>query len=282
LQIKARKDSKLANVSYSLKRLVVFLTAIVILSISTLYIFDLFIAKPINLPMFTAQAFRITIILIFWLTAILILRRVKPLMTLRIGNQAATIIDYVVLAIAILVMTFGILNILGVSPTELLAGAGIISITAGLVISTFVGSLLSGFLVFTTYQFKVGDTVMVNNIPARVTEMTALVMRIQTDVGQVSIPNSAIASGAVIVTSVRKYDEPLKTGRLHYAVGDRVITSFMNEQGIIKEVTLLQTVVQLNSGKEITFLNNSVLSGSVSIAKITDGLNQTKEKIVPS
>ncbi|MGA2523747.1 MAG: hypothetical protein ABSF65_06290, partial [Candidatus Bathyarchaeia archaeon] len=93
----------MANVSYSLKRLVVFLTAIVILSISTLYIFDLFIAKPINLPMFTAQAFRITIILIFWLTAILILRRVKPLMTLRIGNQAATIIDYVVLAIAILV-----------------------------------------------------------------------------------------------------------------------------------------------------------------------------------
>jgi small-conductance mechanosensitive channel len=268
----------LAKGSFSLKRLVVFLIAIVILSISTLYIFDLFIAKPINLPMFIAQALRITIILVFWLTAILFLRHIKPLMAPRIGNQAATIIQYVMLAIAVLVMTFGILNTLGVSPTELLTGAGIISITVGLVISTFVGNLLSGFLVFTTYQFKVGDPVMVNNIPAKVTEMTALVTRIQTDVGQVSIPNSAIASGAIIVTSVRKYDEPLKTGRLHYAVGDRVITSFMNEQGIIKEVTLLQTVVNLDSGKEITYLNNSILSGAVVIAKIIDKLNQTKEK----
>ena len=120
------------------------------------------------------------------------------------GNQASTIVQYVMLAIAILIMTFGILNILQVSATDLLAGAGIISITVGLVISTFVGSLLSGFLVFTTYQFKVGEDVIVNNIPGKVTEMTALVMRIQTDVGQVTIPNSAIASGGVIITVVRK------------------------------------------------------------------------------
>jgi small-conductance mechanosensitive channel len=268
----------LANVSHSLKRLIVFLTAIVILSISTIYVFDLFIAAPINLPTFTAQAFRITIILVFWLTAIIILRRLKPLITPRIGNQAATILQYVVLAIAILVMTFGILNTLGVSPTELLTGAGIISITAGLVISTFVGSLLSGFLVFTTYQFKEGDDVMVNSIPGKVTEMTALVMRIQTDMGQVTIPNSAIASGGIIVTAVRKYAEPLKEGRLHYAVGDRVMTSYLNEEGTVKEVTLYQTVMLLDSGKEITFLNNSVLSGSVAVAKITQTPNQTKEK----
>jgi hypothetical protein len=41
----------------------------------------------------------------------------------------------------------------------------------------------------------------------------------------------------------------------------------MNEQGIIKSVTLYQTIVLLDSGKEITFLNNSVLSGTVAIAK---------------
>jgi hypothetical protein len=52
----------------------------------------------------------------------------------------------------------------------------------------------------------------------------------------------------------------------------------MNEQGIVKEVTLLQTVVLLDSGKEITFLNNIVLSGSVSIAKITQPPNQTERK----
>ena len=101
-------------------------------------------------------------------------------------------------------------------------------------------------------------------------------MRIQTDVGQITIPNSAIASGGVIITVIRKFREPLKTGRLHYAVGDRVMTSFMNEQGTVKELTPMQTVIHLDSGKEITLLNNSILSGAISIAKITETPNVKK------
>ncbi len=239
-----------------------------VLAISTIYIFDLFVAAPINLPMFVVQAFRIIIIMAFWLTAILLLRRAKPLMTPHVGIQAATILQFAMLAIAVLVMTFGVLNTLGVSPQTLLTSAGIISVTVGLVISTFVGGILSGALVFTTYQFKIGDDVMVNNIPGRVTDMTALVMRIRTDVGQISIPNSAIASGGVIITTVHKF-EGTQENRLHYTEGDRVITSYMNEQGAIKEITAFHTTVLLDSGKEITFLNNSVLSGAVAIAKIT-------------
>ena len=69
---------------------------------------------------------------------------------------------------------------------------------------------------------------MVNNIPGRVIDMTALVMRIRTDVGQISIPNSAIVSGAVIITTIHKF-EGTQENRLHYIVGDRVITSYINE-----------------------------------------------------
>ena len=256
------------RIIYSLKRLIDFLTFIVILAFSTIYIFDLFVAAPINLPMFMVESFRIIIILAFWLTAILLLRRAKPLLTPHIGIQAATIIQFAMLAVAVLFMTFGVLNTLGVSPQTLLTSAGIISVTVGLIISTFVGGILSGALVFTTYQFKIGEDVMVNNIPGRVIDMTALVMRIRTDVGQISIPNSAIASGAVIITTVHKF-EGTQENRLHYIAGDRVITSYMNEQGTIKELTALHTTVLLDSGKEITFLNNSVLSGAVAIAKIT-------------
>ena len=262
----------------SLQRLALYLIITLALTIVTLFVFHQFIAKPISLSKLIAQAVEIIISIVFWAAAIVIIRRFKSRMSQRMGSQAATIIQYVMLTLAILIMTFGILNILQVSATDLLTGAGIISITVGLVISTFVGSLLSGFLVFTTYQFKEGDDVMVNSIPGKVTEMTALVMRIQTDMGQVTIPNSAIASGGIIVTAVRKYDVPLKEGRLHYAVGDRVMTSYMNEQGIVKEVTLYHTVVLLDSGKEITFINSSVLSGSVAIAKITQEPNQRKEK----
>jgi small-conductance mechanosensitive channel len=271
----------LPTIIHSIERLIGFLVFIVILAISTIYIFDLFVAAPIELPMFFRQSARIGFILFFGLTAILLLRRSKPLLTPHIGGQAATILQFGFLALAVIAMAFGILGVLGVSPQTLLTSAGIISITAGLIISTFVGSILSGALVFTTYQFKVGDDVMVNNIPGRVTDMTTLVMRITTDVGQISIPNSAIASGAVIITTVHKF-EGTQENRLHYTVDDRVITSYLNEQGTVKELTPLHTTVLLDSGKQITFLNNSVLSGAVAVAKIVQASTQTEEKPSPT
>ncbi len=266
----------MARVIPSLQRLVFYLIITLVLTIGTLYVFHQFIAEPISLSKLFEQAVNVIIILGFGLAAIAIIRRFKPIMAQRMGSQAATIIQYVMFAIAILIMMFGILSIIQVSATDLLASAGIISITAGLVISTFVGSLLSGFLVFTNYKFKVGDNIIVNNIPGKVTEMTALIMRIQTDVGQVTIPNSAIASGGVIITAIGDYKS--KESRFHYKVGDRVVTPFMNEQGIIKEITPYHTVINLDSGKEITYLNNSIVSGAVVIAKITSAPSQTEKK----
>jgi small-conductance mechanosensitive channel len=259
---------KMGQVIQSLKRLVFYLLILLVISMTTVTIFALFIDTHVSLPTLINQTLKIAVAIGFSSAAILIVRHFKPSMTQRIGNQATTILQYVLFAISILVMSFAILNILRVSASALLTGAGIISITAGLVISTFVGSLLSGLLVFANYKFKIGEDVMLNNIPGKVTEMTALVMRIQTDVGQVTIPNSAIASGGVIITTVGKY-ERLEQGRLPYTAGDRVITSYANEQGMVKQITAFHTVVELDSGKQITFLNNSVLSGGVSIAKVT-------------
>lgn len=263
---------ELASFVDSFKKFTIFLTFLVIVGISTIYIFDVFVAAPITLPLFLTQALRIILILGFWLTIILLLRQAKPFMTARIGNQAATVLQFSLGAIAVIVMSFGVLHTLGVSPETLLTGAGILSITIGLIISTFVGGILAGALVFTTHQFKVGDTVIVNNIPGKVTDITALVTKIRTDVGQMSIPNSAIASGVVIITAIHKY-EAKSQSRLPYSVGDRVVTSYMNEEGIVKELTPLHTTILLDSGKELTFLNNSILSGTVAIAKIT----QTKK-----
>jgi small-conductance mechanosensitive channel len=171
-------------------------------------------------------------------------------------------------------MSFGVLHTLGVSPESLLVGAGIATITIGLIISTFVSGILAGALVFLTHSFRVGDDVLVGNVPGRIVDMTALVTKIRTDVGQMSLPNSAIASGAVIVITINKH-ETRSLSRLPYAIGDRVITTYMNEEGVVKELTPLHTVIALDSGKELTYLNNSVLTGAVAVAKIA----QTKAKI---
>ena len=60
-----------------------------------------------------------------------------------------------------------------------------------------------------------------------------------------------------------------------------MITTYMNEEGLVKELTPLHTTILLDSGKELTFLNNSVLSGAVAIARVTQTKypqTQTKEK----
>lgn len=261
----------MAEPSGSFKRFVIILTFLIALGISAIYVFDLFVAIPINLPVFLRQAFRVALILGFWLTILMLLRRARPLMTQRIGAQATMVIQYFMGAMSVLIMSFGVLQTLGVSPETLLTGAGIISITVGLIVSTFIGGILGGALVFTSHQFRVGDTVLVNNIPGRVTDMTALVTRIRTDVGQISIPNSAIASGTVIITAVQKYETVAKSqSRLPYSQGDRVVTTLMNEQGLVKELTPLHTTILLDSGKELTILNNSILSGAVAVAKLTN------------
>jgi small-conductance mechanosensitive channel len=271
---------KLAGLVDSFKRFTILLTFLIILGFSTIYIYDLFVAATINLPIFLTQVFRIILILGFGLTIILLLRQAKPFMTKRIGNQASTVLQFSIGAISVLVVSFGVLHTIGVSPETLLTSAGILSITIGLIISTFVGSILAGALVFTTHRFRAGDTVLVNNIPGKVIDMTALVTIIRTDVGQMSIPNSAIASGTVIITAVHKY-EAKSESRLPYSVGDRVVTTYMNGKGIVKELTPLHTTILLDSERELTFLNNSILAGTVAIAKITQTQKtpiQTTEK----
>ena len=251
----------------SFKRLAIFMTFIVILGVSIIYFYDLFISVTINLPVFLIQAFRIIIILGFWLSIILLLRYAKSFMTERLGNQTATILQFSIGAISVLVMSFGVLHTLGVSPVTLLTGAGIASVTIGLIISTFVGGILAGALVFTTHRFRVGDSVIINNIPGKILDINALVTVVRTDVGQMSIPNSAIASGSVLITAIQKYEEKTES-RLPYVIGDRVVTTYMSGDGTVKELTPFHTIILLDSGKELTFLNSSILSGTVAIAKI--------------
>jgi small-conductance mechanosensitive channel len=261
----------LLNILSSVKRFSLIVILLIISAVGTLLLFDLFIQTPINLPNFIDQSIRVIVIVGFWLIILTVIRRSKKVLTHTFGDQPTTMIQIFLGSIAVLVMVFALLNELGVSPNSLLVGAGIASITIGLIISTFVGGVLSGALVFATQKFKVGDSVMVNNIPGKIIALTALATRVRTDFGQITIPNGAIASGAFVITILHPY-EISSQSRLPYSKGDRVVTTYMQGEGSVKEITSLHTVILLDSGKELTLQNNSILSGSVAVAKITQRL----------
>jgi small-conductance mechanosensitive channel len=252
-----------------MKKLFAFVIFTVVIAAVTILFVNFFIAGPMNLSDSLKLLGNVSLVVAFTLMALYGLVRIKLLLEPHVGIQAATILQYVSVAVTVGVAFFVVLSFFpGVSASALLTSAGIITVTVGLIISTFVGGLLSGALVFTTYKYKIGDDVMVNNMPGKVSDMSALVMRIRTDMGQITIPNSAIASGGVILTAVLPPQECMET-RLPYRTGDRVLTSFKNEEGIVKEVTGYHTVIRLDSGRELTFINNSIFTGAVVVVKVT-------------
>ena len=90
----------------SFKRFTILLTFLIIAGVSTIYIFDLFVVSPINPPVFLTQAFSIIILLAFWLAIILVLRQVKPLIIKQAGTQVATVIQFLIDALAVIVLIF--------------------------------------------------------------------------------------------------------------------------------------------------------------------------------
>ena len=254
----------------SFKRFILIQLIIVILTFVCVYLFDQLFAGQTGLTGVLRQVGRILIVVAFGSVAIVVIRRSKPLLSKHVGIHAATVFQNLLILAACIIMIFAFLHILQVSPSSLLIGGGIVSIVFGLVISTSVGNLLAGTFVLMTHPYKVGDTVLINNIPCKVEEITSLVTKVKNDSGgRIAIPNTAIMQGSVIVTDFGEYDIGM-VSRLPYAKGDRVFTTYLNQEGVVIELTPFHTRILLDSGKELTFQNTSVLLGNVAVARIRD------------
>jgi len=267
------RRNRTSQLAYSLKRFFTILIILAIVTLSVVFAFDQFIAKPLGLPTLLSQTYRILIRIILGLLIIFFIRRSNSLVTKRFGVQIATIFQFFMVLAVVIVEIFTILDVFQVSGTTLLVSGGIVTVVIGLVISTFVGNILAGALVLVTHSFRVGDTVLVNSVPGTIVAITAMTTQIKNDLGgQINIPNTAIAQGTIIITKIQP-NATLTQGRLPYSVGDRIYTTYMNTEGIVSELDTLRTKIQLDSGMELTFLNNTVITGAVAVAKITPANN---------
>jgi small-conductance mechanosensitive channel len=188
----------------SFKRFVFVLVLLVVGTIVTVFVFDHLIAAPIELSKSLTQTIRTGIVLIFGASIVIFIRHSKSLISRRIGDQPATVFQFFMVLVAVIAMVFATLRIFTVlEPTTLLLSGSVVSIVIGLVLSVFVGNILAGTLVFMTHAYRVGDDVIVNNVPGKIVEITNLVTRIRNDVGgMIVIPNTALAQGGVIITKV--------------------------------------------------------------------------------
>lgn len=256
--------------------LIVFLLLASMILVSV-FLFDELVAPKIIPNLIFLQTLRVIIVLATMAIAVFIVRRVKKLIFGKRTN-AANFFEFAMMALIFILSAFQLLHIFHVDTNTLLISGGIISITVGLIVSTFVGDTLAGMLVFLLNLYHVGDMVLVNNIPCKVEEMSALVTRFRNAAGgMLSVPNTAISQGGVIVTRFPDQQDGSTLNRLPYVKGDRIYTTYMNAEGVVEELDSIHTLIKLDSGMELSFLNNSVLMGSIAVARIVIDKNPEKK-----
>jgi small-conductance mechanosensitive channel len=268
----------LANALASVKKFITITVLLIVCTSAAIFLFEQQVAEPVKLSTLLRQSIDTAIVIIAGSLTIFLIRRFRNVMVKRIGPQLATIFELLMMLIAIVITLFTVLDIFQVSATALLLGGGIVTLVIGLIVSNLVGSTFAGTMILISNAFKVGDNVLVNNVPGRIEEITTMFTRIRNDMGgMIIIPNTALISGSIIVTKL-PHDDSAPGSRLPYTLGDRVYTTYLNENGTVKEITPLQTRILLDSGKTITFLNTSVMTGMVAIAKIDETRTTSESK----
>ena len=268
----------LTNTGRSYESILMVFLILASMTFVSVFVFDKLVAPNISLNIIFLQTIRVLIVLVIAFTAVFIIRRMKKRISNRTGSQAASFFEFIMIALLFTVSVFSLMHIFNVDTSTLLIRGGIISLTVGLIVSTFVGNTLAGMLVQLLSLYHVGDTVLVNSVPCRVEEMSAFVTRFRNDAGGIlSIPNTAISQGGVIVTRFSDLEKGVTVNRLPYAKGDRVYTTYLNAEGVVDGLDSIHTRIKLDSGRELFFLNNSILTGSIAVAKITGDTEKEKK-----
>jgi len=178
------------------------------------------------------------------------------------------ILNFLIIIIVALFIFLAILNTLQVPPTTLLIGGGILSVVIGIGVSTLFGNIITGALMLTTFPFRVGDSVIVGNVPGRILEITTFYTKVLNDSGsETVVPNAAVIQGSVPVTRLSA-DGSAPASRLDYSVGDRIYTNYIGGEGTVTGITPFHTKVHLDSGRDATIPNNGIFSGNIQIAKV--------------
>jgi small-conductance mechanosensitive channel len=262
----------LASIPSPVVKFFIYVILLVIGFLVTMFLFDQLIAKPADLQIMVRQSVRVAMIAASGSIIIVLIRRLEPRLRVHANPHAATIFSFFMILVTILVAFFAMLDTFQVSADTLLIGGGIVTIVIGLVISTVVGNIFAGALMLATSPFRVGDSVLVNNIPGKVEEVTSLFTRIRNDSGgETLIPNSALIQGAVIVTKIPPGSSIPHS--LPYSLGDRIYTTYIGGEGTVTEIASFYTKILLDPGMEVTIPNNSVLAGSIQVARVRDNLD---------
>ncbi len=257
----------MASASTHFRRFVLIVIAIGAVAYVIDFVFGALISSEatfLGLQFSTRQVVQSSIVAIAGILVVLFIRRFTRQLRHLVGPYPASVFSYVLMVLDFFVVIISVLEILNVPANSLLLGGSFGAIIVGLAVSTLFGNIFSGALMLFAKPVAVGDEVLINSMPGRIEEISTLFTKIANESGtQTILPNSALLSGAVTLTKV-------SVGRtssgLPFKPGDKIYTSYVGGEGVVKGIGSLYTDVTLVGGRDVKIPNVGILNGSISIA----------------
>jgi small-conductance mechanosensitive channel len=122
-----------------------------------------------------------------------------------VGKAHAGIIRYVLLVVGVFTILVLSLEVLGVSPRQLLVGGAVTGVLLGIAAQQSLGNVFAGLVLLFASPFRVGDRVrfragaLSGQIEGVVVDVSLTYVRLETEEGRVLLPNSQVLASAVIL-----------------------------------------------------------------------------------
>lgn len=251
-----------------LRRLIVKVIVIIIITWVSLYIFEIFGAPTIGLQHTHVQIIKSIITIVIAFAIITAVRRILKKFLDRIERQLSTGISFFVIIFISVITSILVLYEWDVNPQEILVGGGVATIVLGIGSSAVIGNILAGGLMITTFPAKIGDSVFIANdsVRGKINEITMMYTKVITDQGaEYIVPNSAIIQG-----NIRIIKEKFISEQMPFTNGDHIeLTDSINKYtGMVINInSTFTTLLADDKKKEIMIANQMILDGKFVITK---------------
>ena len=128
-------------------------------------------------------------------------RSLEPL----IGQAHAGIVRYVLLVVGVFAILTISLEVIGVSPRQLLVGGAVTGVLLGIAAQQSLSNVFAGLVLLFASPFRVGDRVrfragaLSGEIEGVITDLSLTYVRLETGEGRVLLPNSQALNAAVVL-----------------------------------------------------------------------------------
>jgi small-conductance mechanosensitive channel len=122
-----------------------------------------------------------------------------------IGQAHAAVLRYATVLISLFILLVGGLELIGVSPRQLVVGGAVTGVLLGIAAQQSLANLFAGLVLLFARPFRVGDRVrfragaLSGQIDGLVVDISLTYVRLETEDGLVMLPNAQVLAAAVVM-----------------------------------------------------------------------------------